>query len=190
MVNVRDVENTTPDLADFEQVIRRYQRDIVNFHYRLVGKRFEAEDLAQETFLKAYLKRDSVRDGSKVRSWLYSIAKNVAIDFFRRNKNREIALDTEIIYDLATTASVNYTDHVTQGEITRTLEKIVGSLSASDRAIIKLLYYEGFSYDEICQMLHINKNTLKSRLHRARKAILNVIDEQNLRQDLRASISS
>ncbi len=179
-----------PELNEFESVIRLYQRDIVNFHYRLVGTRFEAEDLAQETFLKAYLKHDTLRDKAKIKSWLYSIAKNVAIDFFRRNKNREIALDSEIINDLATTASAEFIDHVAQTEITHTLGKIVGGLSTSDRAIIKLLYYEGFSYDEICNMLHINKNTLKSRLHRARKAILNAIDEQRLHQDLIAVASS
>src|SRR3989338_11330794 len=99
-------------LEQFEDVVKKHQRDILNFHYRLVGNRFEAEDLAQETFLKAYNKLDSLKEQEKVKSWLYSIARNVTIDFFRKNKNRAIPLEDSMLEHFAQATAVDYRNEV------------------------------------------------------------------------------
>ena len=77
-------------LAQFEGVVAECHRDILNYVYRLVGNNYEAEDLAQETFIKAFQKFESLKEKDKVKSWLYSIARNVTIDYFRKNKHRSI----------------------------------------------------------------------------------------------------
>lgn len=171
-------------LEQFEGVVQQYQRDILNFHYRLVGNRFEAEDLTQETFLKAYRKLDSLKERDKLRGWLYSIARNVTIDFFRRNKERSIPLDNVILENYARATAVDYREDVMQNEISQELEKCLATLSEEDRMIVKLLYYEGFSYKEICSMLNINQNTLKSRLHRARKVLLAAVHANDLLREV------
>ena len=171
-------------LEQFEDVVKKHQRDILNFHYRLVGNRFEAEDLAQETFLKAYNKLDSLKEQEKVKSWLYSIARNVTIDFFRRNKNRSIPLDSAIMENYARATAVDYRNDVMQSEVSQELQKCLATLSEDDRMIVKLLYYEGFSYKEICDLLNINQNTLKSRLHRARKVLLAAIRANDLLREV------
>src|SRR3989338_10205411 len=71
-------------LQQFEGVVGQYHRDILNYIYRLVGNNYEAEDLAQEAFIKAFQRFESLEDRDKARSWLYSIARNVTIDYFRR----------------------------------------------------------------------------------------------------------
>ena len=164
--------------------MKKYQRDILNFHYRLVGNRFEAEDLAQETFLKAYNKLESLKEKNKIKSWLYSIARNVTIDFFRKNKNRSIPLDSVILENYARATAVDYREDVMKSEISIEMQKCLLQLSESDQMIVKLLYYEGFSYKEICDLMDINQNTLKSRLHRARKVLLAAIQANNLLREV------
>ncbi|MEX1063929.1 MAG: RNA polymerase sigma factor [Candidatus Paceibacterota bacterium] len=160
------------ELKQFEEIVNQYQADLINFHYRFVGNRFEAEDLAQETFIKAYRKMYTLKEQGKLKSWLYSIARNTVIDFFRKNKNRAIMLDSVVLENVAETTVFDFQDRIANAEVSRELERCIEQLVREDRAIIKLLYYEGFSYKEISEMLGINQNTLKSRLHRARKVLL------------------
>lgn len=162
-------------LKEIEELVNGHQREIVNFHFRFVGNRFDAEDLAQETFIKAYKKLDTLKNPEKAKSWLYSIARNTAMDFFRKNKNRDIALSNVFLENVAGAAVADYQNQAINNEISRGLDRCIDKLVKEDRAIIKLLYYEGFSYKEITELLHINENTLKSRLYRARKVLLEMI---------------
>ncbi len=170
-------------VKQFEGIVNQYQRDLVNFHYRFVGNRYEAEDLAQETFIKAYKKLDTLKEPGKLKSWLYSIARNTVIDFFRKNKNKPFALDSEIMENIPETTAVDYQERVANLEVSKELESCIDRLVKEDRAIIKLLYYEGFSYKEIADLLHVNQNTLKSRLHRARKVLLESIRANSTLKD-------
>jgi RNA polymerase sigma-70 factor, ECF subfamily len=171
-------------LKKFERIVKENQRAIINFHYRFTGDRFEAENLAQETFIKAYLKYNTLKESKKFKSWLFSIARNIVIDFFRKNKNREVALGNEMVENYIETTSADFQNHVENDEITKELEKCIDTLSSQDRTLIKLLYFEGFSYKEISQIMKINQNTLKSRLHRARTTLLETIRANNLLSDI------
>lgn len=164
------------ELRKFEEIVNQYQRDLVNFHYRFTGNRYEAEDLAQDTFIKAYKKFGTLKEPDKLKSWLFSIARNTVIDFFRKNKNKPFALDSAILENVPETTAVDYQERVANMEVSKELERCIDQLVKEDRAIIKLLYYEGFSYKEIGELLNINQNTLKSRLHRARKILLAQIE--------------
>ncbi|MFH1769051.1 MAG: RNA polymerase sigma factor [Parcubacteria group bacterium] len=171
-------------LTQFEDLVKNYQKNIINFHYRLVGNRFEAEDLAQDTFIKAYKKFDSVKDKKKVKSWLFSIARNVTVDFFRRKKEKTITLDNTMLENYARENAIDYQAQVINTEISKELQSCIEQLQPEDRTIIKLLYYEGFSYKEIATMMNMNQNTLKSKLHRARQSLQELIKANNLLQDV------
>lgn len=177
---------TSKELITFEQIVEEYQKGIINFHYRLVGNRFDAEDLAQETFIKAYLKLDTLKEHKKLRSWLFSVARNVAIDFFRRHKEKHIVLDNDILQNIASQlTSVDFDQQINHLELNRELDKCMNSLASEDKQIIKLLYYEGFSYKEIGDILGMNVNTLKSRLHRARKVLLDALHANEYFKDVK-----
>ena len=171
------------EIRKFEEIVNRYQRDLVNFHYRFVGNRPEAEDLAQDTFIKAYKKFDTLKEPDKLKSWLFMIARNTVIDFFRRNKNKPFTMDSAILENIAETTAIDYQDRVAHMEVSKELERCIDQLVREDRAIIKLLYYESFSYKEIGELLHMNQNTLKSRLHRARKVLLEAIQANSVLKD-------
>lgn len=160
-----------------------HQREIVNFHYRLVGNRMEAEDLAQETFLKAYKRYSDVREVAKRRSWLFAIARNVTMDFFRKNKNRPLSLDEAILGTYASSDTENIQTELERRALSRELHNCIATLAAEDQTIVRLLYYDGFSYKDIGELLNINQNTLKSRLHRARKSLLKTISANGMLAD-------
>ena len=119
-----------------------------------------------------------------MKSWLFQIARNTVIDFFRRNKNKPFAVSSEILENIPETALVDYQSRVVHMEVSKELERCIDQLVKEDRAIIKLLYYEGFSYKEISELLQINQNTLKSRLHRARKVLLEAIQANPALKDV------
>ncbi len=162
-------------LKEIEGLVNEHQREIISFHYRFVGNLADAEDLAQETFIKVYKKINTLKDHKKAKSWLYSIARNTVIDFFRKNKNKEVALSDALLDSIAQTTTAAYQEKAIGNEISKELDRCIDRLVKEDRAIVRLLYYEGFSYKEIADILKINENTLKSRLHRARKVLLEMI---------------
>ena len=171
-------------LQRFEQLVVQHQRDMVNFHYRFVGDRYQAEDLAQDTFLKAYKKFHTLNEFEKAKSWLMAIARNVVIDFYRRNKDKTIALDETLTISHPQSTTIDHTEDIGHAELGRQLSRCIDQLVKEDRAIVRLLYYEGFTYQEIGDLLGINQNTLKSRLHRARKVLLRVIQSDKALVDV------
>jgi len=176
-------------LNKFEELVYKHRKDIVNFHYRLAGNKFEAEDLAQETFIKAYKKFDTLKEDVKVKSWFFSIARNVAVDFFRKNKNQPVSLDNTALENYSNANAIDQITQVASAEIAYELKQCVERLNHEDRMIIRLLYYEGFSYKEISGLLNMNTNTLKSRLHRARRSLLTIVKANNLLDDVTTNYS-
>ncbi len=162
-------------MRQFEELVNKHQRELVNFHYRFVGNRSDAEDLAQETFIRAYLKFGTLKEPAKFKGWLMSIARNLVVDFFRKNKGRYVSLDDPAMEHVPQVTDLGFQDRAIDAQVARDLGRCIDQLVREDRSIIKLLYYEGFSYQEIGELLHMNQNTLKSRLHRARKALLTAI---------------
>lgn len=167
---------------DFENLVLKHQREIINFHYRFVRNRAEAEDLAQETFIKAYFRLPSLKEPEKFRSWLYQIARNLVIDFYRRNKKRmgDLRMDDAILAVVGEKNRAEMQADILDREVQQGLEKCIGMLTTEEQKLVKLLYYEGFSYDEMAEMLQINGNTLKSKLFRARKVLAELITSSGL----------
>ena len=96
-----------------------------------------------------------------------------------------MALGNEMVENfLEGTATVAVSAQIDEDEISKELQRCIDQLSGQDKMLIKLLYYEGFTYKEIGQILHINQNTLKSRLHRARTMLLDIIQHNDLLRDV------
>lgn len=175
----------TPQISlaeNFEELVLKHQREIINFHYRFVRNRAEAEDLAQETFIKAYFSLPSLREPEKFRSWLYQIARNKVIDFYRRNKKRmgDLRMDEAVLAVVGEKNRAEMQQDIIDREVQQGLEKCIGMLTTEEQKLVKLLYYEGFGYDEMAEMLQINGNTLKSKLFRARKILAELITTSGL----------
>lgn len=151
----------------FREVVRRYERPIVNLIARIVQDPALAEDLAQETFLKAFRNLGTFDASRKLSSWIFRIAHNTALDALRRARSGATRSDADI-EDMAIAAPP---DPVEQADLARALDGALRGLRPEFRAAIVLRYHEGRSYEEIGDAMGIPEGTAKTFVHRARKQL-------------------
>ena len=156
----------------FEQIVRRYQRPVISLIARLIGDRAAAEDLAQETFVKAHRSLAAFDAKRRLSSWLFRIAHNTAIDTLRRRRGRAVSLD-EAAESEGEPAAPDAADPVERKALGRALEAALGQLRPDFRAAVLLRYEEGLAFDEIGHILGIPETTARSHVHRARKELAN-----------------
>lgn len=160
----------------FSELVARYQDPVFRFLLRLTRSRDDAMDLTQDTFMRAYQSLDRWRPEALFRTWLFRIARNLALDRFRHAKIVEfVDLEEEReIQDLhAGPESI-----VETAQQYHLLEKALARLPAEQREIILLREIEGLSYDEIAHVLALQIGTVKSRLARARSSLLDQVQSR------------
>ena len=161
--------------AGFEELVRRYQRPIAAYIYRMVGDYDSALDLTQDVFIKVYNSLSRYRSEFKFSTWIYRIAHNAAIDFLRRHAVREQALTSGIDGDHREAAieSRRMTpEQESEREERRSeIESVVDLLPAVYRELIVLRHSYDLSYDEITEVTALPLGTVKNRLFRAREAM-------------------
>ena len=158
------------DSTAFAHLVETYQRPVYNLCYRMLGNAEDAEDAAQETLLRAY---KSLRRFDRSRSfatWLLSIAAHYCIDQLRRKDLVVTSIDDLVVPDVPEIAPDMDTRLVHKHEQQR-VRALLEALEPIDRAAVVMYYWYDYSYDEICQELGLTMSAVKSRLHRARKAM-------------------
>ena len=157
----------------FEQIVRRYQRPVISVIVRMTGDRLLAEDLAQETFVKAYRNLAAFDTTRRLSSWLFRIAHNTAIDALRRSQPPVISLDAPRGSSDAAQepAAPPAPDPVERADLARAIEAALSQLRPDYRAAVSLRYDENLSFEEIGQILRIPEATARSHVHRARREL-------------------
>jgi RNA polymerase sigma-70 factor (ECF subfamily) len=156
----------------FEELVRRYQRPISAYVYRMVGDYETALDLTQEIFIKIYGSLSRYRPEFKFSTWIYKIAHNAAIDHLRRSSGRERSLvggtDGDS-YDLPIESDGLTPEQQTEREERRVeIESVVRSLPTAYRELIILRHSQDLTYEEIVEVTGLPLGTVKNRLFRAR----------------------
>jgi RNA polymerase sigma-70 factor (ECF subfamily) len=163
----------------FTNLVELYQRPVFNLCYRMLGDPDEAEDAAQETFLRAYngLKRyDTERSFS---TWLLSIAAHFCIDQMRRRHFTLLSMDTLPHLD-PPDMNPGPEAALSTGEEQKRVRVLLGSLNSVDRAAVVMRYWYELSYEEIAESLQLTVSAVKSRLHRARLDMADTWAAQNI----------
>jgi RNA polymerase sigma-70 factor (ECF subfamily) len=165
--------------AAFEELVRRYERELYSYLRRYLSDATLAEDVFQATFLQLYLKAEQFEEGRKVRPWLYTIATNQAIDAQRRNKRHKmVSLDRRgyshetqdnvgTLLDLLTSKEPEATDNLETDERRQWVQQAIANLPEPLREAVLLVYYQGLKYREAAAVLDIPVGTVKSRMHAA-----------------------
>ena len=170
--------------ASFEELVRRYQRPIAAYVYRMVGDYDAALDLTQEVFIKVYNSLSRYRSEFKFSTWIYKIAHNAAIDHLRRYAVREQALSGSVEGDRreVTIESRRLTpEQESERKERRTeIESVVQLLQASYRELIVLRHSHDLSYDEIAEVTGLPLGTVKNRLFRAREAMRDLLVQRGI----------
>jgi len=162
------------DLEAFNCLVLRYQLQVYNVTYRIMGDEAAASDATQETFISAYRHVGSFHEGS-FKNWLLRIARNACYDELRRRKRRPtVSLDETIVteegvieFDLPTSAD-GPEQIVQRRELADLLQRGINLLPIEQRLTLVLSDVQGLRYDEIAEITHSKCGTVKSRLSRAR----------------------
>jgi len=160
------------DQADFGELVRTYQNAVYNLCYRMLGERTEAEDAAQEAFLRAYSHLDRYEPGRSFKTWLLSIASNHCIDRLRKRRLTWLSLDEALPPSAALHGeAVEPEDAVIEQERSDAVQAMLAELPPDHRVAVVLRYWYDLSYIEIAEMLGTTESAIKSRLFRARQTL-------------------
>ncbi len=166
---------------DFSVLIDRHKDRVFNLAFRISGNREEAEEIAQDTFLKAYHSLGSFRKNAAFSTWLYRIAYNAAISCIRSRKKLLISIE-ELSSDPGSFPDIPENGEESYEEYRKSLLNFaLGKLNEEDRGIISLYYYEDMSTEEIAFATGMSQSNVKVRLFRTRQKLLEIIGiaEQN-----------
>ncbi len=158
------------DEAAFAQLVEAYQKPVYNLCYRMLGDPFEAEDAAQETFLKAFRNLRRYDPERPFRTWLLSIASHHCIDRLRRRRLKLVPL-TDLLGEKISGGEADPETAVIQSERVRRIDAALEQIPPRQRAGIILRYWYDLSYREIGETLGLSTSAVKSLLHRARREL-------------------
>ncbi len=169
----------------YRELIRRYERPVFSLVLRMVRDRQLAEDLSQETFIKALNAIASYRPEYKFSSWIFKIANNAAIDHLRRRELNTLSIDgspnATSAEDIEATAlqvgdkSETPLAELEARELGTAIERAIGQLRPEYRSCIMLRHVEGLAYEEIAQLLDLPLGTVKTYIHRARHELRDML---------------
>ncbi|WP_062110624.1 RNA polymerase sigma factor SigW [Bacillus niameyensis] len=177
IVNQRIKQVLRGDQEAFGEIVELFREKVFQLCYRMLGNRHEAEDIAQEAFVRAYVNIHSFNQNKKFSTWLYRIATNLCIDRIRKKKP-DYFLDAEV----AGTDGLNmYSQIAAEGnapdsevetmELQEIVQREISRLPDKYRIVVILRYIDELSLNEISEVLEMPLGTVKTRIHRAREAL-------------------
>ena len=156
----------------FSEIVERYQKPVYNLCCRLLGNPGDAEDASQEAFMKAYRGLKKYDPERPFMSWMLAISYNQCMDQLRRRRISWVGL--EALFNRSDQQSPSAEIGVDALGQAESVQKALSALSADDRAAVVLKYWYDYSYDEIAEILSLTNSAVKSRLHRARRELVDI----------------
>ncbi len=173
------------DLIAFEKLVVMYQNRLFSHCYQLTGKPEDAQDLAQDVFVQVYKSLKSFRQDADFGTWLRRITINLWINSTRRQKVMQFSLDDplptregDMVREIAASEE-SPLEKVEREEFNQMVQEALMELAPEYRNVLILREVEGYSYEEIAGLLDCSLGTVKSRLNRARRNLLAVVEKQN-----------
>lgn len=157
----------------FEHLVRRYQQSIYYICRRMTGVHQTADDMSQETFIKAYFSLSRFKDEMNFFSWLRKIAINNSLNYLKSHKREELLGEREntITEKASSTLQELPQETLLRNRLEQKFRKALDALPADQKTIFMLRFYQNLSYKEIAQSLNLPNGTVMSRLNRARKKL-------------------
>jgi len=176
------------DEGAFEQILDKYHRPIVNFIYKIVNNRGEAEELTQDVFLRIYRAKDRYEPRARFASWIYRIATNVSLKAANRARRLRIwspsTEEQSLVRETFRDYRPNAETQMVQAECGEVVRRAIRRLPPKERVAIVLRRYEGLSYKEIADAMSCTEAAVKTYIHRGklhvRDWILNYVKKGTL----------
>lgn len=173
-------EAQTGNKRSFSRLVEAYQRPVYNLTYRMLGSPEEAEDAAQETFLRAYSRLDQYDVNHKFSTWLFSIANHHCIDRLRKRRAKVVSIDENPVLENLEHGAAQPEEDLLSQELAAELQTLLDKLDPDYRTPLVLRYWEDCSYEEIAEAMGLTVSAVKSRLFRARKQVADLYASQTV----------
>jgi RNA polymerase sigma factor (sigma-70 family) len=168
----------------FQQLVERYQNYVFTLTFKILKSREEAEEAAQDVFLKVFRQLGSFEEKSKFSTWLYTIAYRTAIDYARRKKPASLSMeDDDTFLQIEDEVRRTPVQDLQLQDLRVQLKKAIQQLKPVDATIITLFYLHGLSVNEIAEIAELTVSNVKTKLHRLRETL-----RQQLSQQLKSEI--
>ncbi len=164
------------DERAFEKLVEAYQKPIYNLTYRMLGNARDAEDAAQEAFLRAYSNLDSYDPSRKFSSWLFAIASNYCIDQLRRRRINWVSVEDLPPWEPLRAQTPDPESSAIRWSDNRRVQGLLDTLPADYRLAVVLRYWHDYSYKDIAAVTNSTVSAVKSRLHRARRMLAEAME--------------
>ncbi|HYM07280.1 MAG TPA: sigma-70 family RNA polymerase sigma factor [Terriglobales bacterium] len=174
------------DGAAFAHVIIAYRKRILGTIVQVIRRPDEAEDVAQEVYLRLYDSLDQLRVSDVFESWLYRLTVNLSYDYLRKQRGRrwprisDLSEHEILMADAAASSRVSIEEQ-RQRDVKAFVDSLLGALSEQDQVLLMLKYVEGLSLKELENVYSVNANALKQRLSSARRRVRDVFEATGLR---------
>lgn len=160
------------DQTAFAQLVQVYQKPVYNLAYRMLGNDAEADDAAQETFIRMYTRMHTYDPERKFSSWVLAIASHYCIDMLRRRHVSYASIDDlPPMIELSMPHSEQPEQVMIQAQSSNKVQTLLDSLEPAYRVPVILRYWYDMSYKEIADAMDVTESTIKTRLHRARSKL-------------------
>jgi len=172
------------DTAAFTRLVEAYQKPVYNLACRMLGESTEAEEAAQEAFIRAYTQLSTYQPSRKFSSWMLSIASHYCIDLLRRRRLIWLSIeDEEAPAEALVTPEPGPEEAMLEAEQEKTVRKMLATLPPDYRLPIILRYWNDLSYEEIAEATHSTVSAVKSKLFRARAMLAERVGQFQLAMD-------
>jgi RNA polymerase sigma-70 factor (ECF subfamily) len=159
-------------------LVEVYQKPVYNLCFRMLGDGFEAEDAAQEAFMRAYRHIKRYDNERKFSTWLLSIASNYCIDLIRKRKFYQVPLDEAETSPEDAYETPEPEARAILNEEQSAVQRLLRTLQPADRAVVVLFYWYDCSYEEIASILSLSIPAVKSRMHRSKRSLALALADQ------------
>lgn len=164
------------DLSAYGQLIERYQKSVFNTCYRVMGTPQDAEDLAQDTFIRAYKRLHTFDLKKEFGPWVRTVGVNLCLNALQKKGNNQLAIDEQPENRKSKNAKTPE-EILQQNEQANNIRRAIFELPAKHRAVIELRHYQAMSYAEIARTLKLPLSDVKSYLYRARQMLAQKLRE-------------
>jgi len=166
----------------FSSIVERHKDNVYNLALKICGNREDAEEVAQDSFVKAFRALSSFKGKSSFATWLYRIVYNTSMTFVRKNKLDILRLE-EFPVDCVDFIRSNAMEEEAEIEYMKILlSYAMQKLDHEDRAIVTMHYYQDLSYSEICSITGLSRSNIKVRLFRTRKKMQEIIEKNMIKE--------
>lgn len=165
------------DTNAFAYLVDNYKNMVFSLAFKMTKNREEAEEVSQDTFIKAFKNLLKFKGDSKFSTWLYRIAYHTCLDNIKKNKNSNTTFEiNEITFNQIESAET-ILQGIARKERSVLMEKCLQKLSDEERSVIWMFYYDELSLKEIIEVTSLSEANLKVKLHRARKKLLTIVKD-------------